>query len=71
MSYASSLLTHISSEACLIIMISRVYLAMVSEYYSICKSETIKEFITIVILSMDQAFNNAQVFQAIQDQLDS
>ena len=44
---------------------------MVSENYSICKSETIKEFIARVILSMDQAFNDAQVFQAIQDQLDS
>ena len=51
-------------------MIGKVFLAMVSEYYSICKSENIKEFIAIVILSMDQAFNDAQVCQAIQDQLD-
>ena len=31
--------------------------------------KNIKEFIAVVILSMEQAFNDAQVFQAIQDQL--
>lgn len=44
---------------------------MVSEHYSICKSKNIEEFIAILILSVDQAINDAQVFQAIQDQLDS